>query len=81
MIIKPLSSEISIGTANTVANGTLVRVTNPTAGHVVVTVTLANAAVVGTLTVLSNTEVLVEKTSLGKVQGTGLLGTSVAYRS
>lgn len=77
-IIKPLSTEISIATANTVSNAYLVLVTNTGAAT---TLTVANGVTtVANLTMLANSTMIIEKQFDQTVQGTGLLAVPVAYK-
>ncbi len=67
-VIKPLSTEMSLTTANTVANGTAIRLVNNQASTTLITVVaLASNAYPGqtnttsTFTMLANTECVVKK--------------------
>ena len=55
---KPLANEISLTTANTVANSTLVRVANDQSAAVLITVA---GTISGTITVLSKQEAIIVK--------------------
>ena len=79
-VIKPLDFEISISTANTVGNNVLVRCVNPTTGNLVITVASNASTNVSSLTILANSELIIEKQPTYLVQGTGILATPVAYR-
>ena len=61
MILKVLGPEISIGTANTVANSNLVRVINTGAAAVL------NVGSVGNVTVTNTEAVIVEKEPLSLI--------------
>jgi hypothetical protein len=80
MIYKFSANEISISTANTVYDSPLVRCTNPTTGNVVVTVSVNSSVNVASFTILGNSELVVEKSSTYRLQGTGILATPVAFR-
>jgi uncharacterized secreted protein with C-terminal beta-propeller domain len=79
-IIKLLSSEVSLSSANNVASASLVRVVNPTASPVVATLA-SNAVAYANVTVLGVSEEFIVKSPTDTIQGTGLLGVHVAYRS
>lgn len=59
-LIKPLGTEITLSTANTVANSTAVRLVNIGANASLITVTVN--AVASTITLRSNSEFIVKKT-------------------
>lgn len=80
MIYRFSNLEISIGTANTVYSSPLVRCVNPTTGNVVVTVSVNSSVNVASFTILGNSELIVEKVSAHRLQGTGILAAPVAYR-
>jgi hypothetical protein len=74
MILKVLGPEVSIGTANTVANSTLVRVVNIDATAVLNIGNYANVTV-------TNTEsVIIEKSSTDTLTGANMLAAPIAYR-
>lgn len=79
MIYRFSNTEISIGTANTVYDNPVVRIVNPTTGVVNATVSTASANLYS-FSVLANSEIIVEKLPLQRVQGTGLVASPVAYR-
>lgn len=74
MILKVLGPEISIGTANTVANSNLVRVINTGAAAVL------NVGSVGNVTVTNTEAVIVEKESTETLTGTGMVAAPIAFR-
>ena len=74
MILKVLGPEISIGTANTVANSNLVRVINTGAAAVL------NVGSVGNVTVTNTEAVIVEKEPTETLTGTGMVATPIAFR-
>lgn len=80
MIYKFSSNEVSISTANTVYDSPLVRCVNPTSGNVVVTVSVNSTVNVASFTILGNSEIVVEKSTSQRLQGTGILATPVAFR-
>jgi hypothetical protein len=75
MIIKPLGVQISIGSANTVANSVLVRVYNGGSAGVLNVGNYAN------LTLASSESVIIEKAKTDTIQGTDMLAIPVGYRS
>lgn len=78
MILKVLGTQISISSANTVANSNLVRIINTGAAAVL---TLANAGGTYANITISNTEsVVIEKATTDTVAGTNMLAVPVAYR-
>jgi len=74
MILKVLGPEISIGTANTVANATLVRVIN-TGGAAVL-----NIGATANVTVLNTEPVIIEKSATDTLTGSGMVAAPIAYR-
>lgn len=74
MILKVLGPEISIGTANTVANSNLVRVINTGAAAVL------NVGGVGNVTVTNTESVIVEKEPTETLTGTGMVAAPIAFR-
>jgi len=74
MILKVLGPEISIGTANTVANSNLVRVINTGAAAVL------NVGSVGNVTVTNTESVIVEKEPTETLTGTGMVAAPIAFR-
>lgn len=79
MIYRFSNNEISIGTANTVYDNPVIRVVNPTSGIVNATVSTASANLYS-FSVLANSEIVIEKLPLHRIQGTGLVASPVAYR-
>jgi hypothetical protein len=80
MIYKFSNTEISIGTANTVYDNPLIRLVNPTTGTANVTVSVNSSVNLYSFTILANSEMVIEKGSNNRVQGTGILASPVAYR-
>ena len=74
MILKVLGPEISIATANTVANSNLVRVINTGAAAVL------NIGSVGNVTVTNTEAVIVEKEPTETLTGTGMVAAPIAFR-
>lgn len=74
MIIKVLGPEISIASANTVSNATLIRVINTGA-----TATL-NVGSVGNVSVTNTESIIVEKPATTTVTGANMRATPIAYR-
>lgn len=78
-VYKFKGTEISISSANTVANSVLVRVTGSNANGVL---TIANTtATVANVTLLPNEVIVVEKATTETVQGTNMRAVPVAYRN
>lgn len=59
--VKLQANTIALSTANTVNSAQCVRITNPTAGPVLITHAYANTVQIGTAVVLSNTDVFFVK--------------------
>lgn len=82
-VLKFMSNtEIAIGTANTVSQGTLIRIVNPTTNVHVVTVKDANSVVLATFTMYQYSEVLLKKNATDTINadsGTDLKATWVAF--
>jgi hypothetical protein len=78
MLIKPLGTVISISTADTCSNSTLVYIQNTTAGSVLVS-TSNGTATTSSLYVLANTTMLYRKVSTDTIQGTGVYATQAAF--
>lgn len=77
-IVKPLSTEVSVTTANTVSGATLVRAYAAT--EAVVTIADDQAAVRGTFTVPAGRVEYIEKFATDTIASTAaLLCTSIAY--
>lgn len=77
--VKPLSTEIAIDSANTVANSNLVRVIN-TGAAAVANVAYANGTVYGSLTVSNTESVVIEKAPNDTVIGANMKATPIAFR-
>jgi len=78
MILKPLGAEISISSANTVANSMLVRVINTGAAAVL---HLANSGgEYANLTVSNVQYVVIQKQTTDTLTGANMLATPVAYK-
>ena len=78
MILKPLGAEISVGSANTVSNATLVRVINTGAAAVLHFKT--NGTEYANLTVTNTQYVVVQKAATDTLTGANMLATPVAYK-
>ena len=78
-IIKPLANVISLTTANTVNNGTVILVTSGTGAALL---TVANASVTrGTLVIPPNQYMFVEKLNTDTIAANvAVSATSIAYR-
>jgi hypothetical protein len=81
MILKILGTEIALSTANTVNNSKLVRIVNPTASSISLTLADTSANTTSSITVIANEVTFIEKAVEDTVVGAGLLATPVAYRS
>ncbi len=79
-ILKPLANEISITTANTVYNSSLVRLLNTSANAVVVTVSTSENINIASFSIGSLSELIVEKDRNNRLQGTGILAVPIAYK-
>jgi len=81
MIIKPINTEITVSTANTVYDSALVRVY--ASANTVVTVEDVGAnTVIGTFTMPENTVEIVEKIKTHSISGdNNILCTPVSYKS
>lgn len=75
MIIKVLGPEISISTANTVGNATLVRVLNTGATAVL------NVGTTGNVTVTNTNAIIVEKRPTDTLTGSNMLAVPIAYNN
>ena len=80
MIYKFSNTEISVATANTVYDNPLIRLVNTTNGVANVTVSDNSSVNLYSFTILANCDMVVEKSSTHRVQGTGILASPVAYR-
>lgn len=74
MIIKVVGPEISIGTANTVGDATLVRVINTGAAAVL------NIGSTGNCTVTNTQSIIIEKASTDTLTGANMLAAPIAYK-
>ena len=80
MIIKLLTEEISLSTANTVSDARVVRIFNSTAGLVLLTRTSEANVVYGSCTLPANTIHFVEKNPTDTLTANAaVLATSIAY--
>jgi hypothetical protein len=80
MLIKPISTEISLSTANTVSDARVVRVFNNTGGTVLITRTSAAAIVIGTCSLQANSVHFIEKNPSDTLTAAAaVLATSIAY--
>lgn len=78
MILKVLGTQISIASANTVANSNLVRIINTGAAAVL---TIANSGGTYANLTVSNTEsLIIEKATADTLTGANMLAVPVAYR-
>ena len=78
MILKVLGTQISIASANTVANANLVRIINTGAAAVL---TIANSGGTYANLTVSNTEsIVIEKATSDTVAGANMLAVPVAYK-
>lgn len=80
MIYKFSNTEIVITTANTVYDNPLVRLVNPTTAVVNVTVSTNVSTNLYSFSILSNSEIVIEKGSTNRVQGAGVFASPIAYR-
>lgn len=74
MIIKVLGPEISIASANSVGNATLVRVINTGAR------TTCNVGSIGNVTISNTESVVIEKAPTDTLTGANMLAVPVAYK-
>lgn len=80
MIYKFSNTELVISSANTVYDNPLVRLVNPTTAVVNVTISVNSSANLYSFSILGNSEMVIEKGSTNRVQGTGVFASPVAYR-
>jgi len=78
MIIKPLNTQIAIGSANTVHDSVLVRIINTGSAGVL---TISNGSTYANLTLANSESIILEKATTDTVQGTDMLAIPVGYRS
>jgi hypothetical protein len=81
MIYKFLGQEISINSANSVANSVLVRVVNPTTSNTVLLVQYSNGTTYASGTVLANSDIVVQKNPTDLLIGSNQLASPVAYKN
>jgi hypothetical protein len=75
---KPLANEMSLTTANTVSNGTLIRIANDQATAVVITIAGSRP---GTISILSKQEAIIEKQPTDTLAaGSAVLAVPIAYK-
>lgn len=74
MIIKVLGPEVSISSANTVANATLVRVINTGA------LAVLNVGTTGNVSVSNTQSIIIEKAATDTLTGTNMRAAPVAYK-
>jgi len=79
-ILRPIGAEISIASANNVANSNLVRIIN-TGAAAVLHVANAGGTEYANLTVTNAYHVLVEKLHTDLLTGSNMLAVPVAYRN
>lgn len=79
MIIKPLGAEVSIATANSVSDATLVRVLN-TGAAAVLHIAANSGTEYANLTVSNTESVIVVKNTTDTLTGANMLAVPVAYR-
>lgn len=79
MIIKLLGAEISIATANTVANANLVRVIN-TGATATMNVAYTNGVVYANVTVTNTESIILQKSITDTIIGANMKAVPVAYR-
>ena len=80
MIYKFSNNEISVATANTVYDQPLIRLVNSGTGVANVTISVNTSVNVASFTILANSEMIIEKLSTYRIQGTGIVASPVAYR-
>ena len=79
LIVKPLSEEISIDTANTVSDSKLVRVYNANTAAQIITIANSSANV-SSFTLAPDSSAFVEKENTHTIQGSSVLACSIAYK-
>lgn len=77
-VIKVLGAEVSIATANSVGNATLVRVIN-TGASAVLNIAYANTTVYANVTVANTETVAIQKSSTDLLTGAGMRGAPIAF--
>lgn len=78
-ILKPIGAQTAIGTANSVANATVVVITNVDAAAQTLTRAYSNGTSIATMLVLANTQMLIEKDPTDTLAGTNCVATAIAY--
>jgi hypothetical protein len=81
LVLNPQSNEISISTANTINNGTFVRVFNTSASPQVATLKYANGAQYANVTILATSYELFYKLPTSTIAGTSLVALQVQSQS
>jgi hypothetical protein len=77
-VIKVLGAEVSIATANSVSNATLVRVIN-TGASAVLNIAYANTTVYANVTVANTETVAIQKSSTDLLTGANMRGAPIAF--
>jgi hypothetical protein len=78
-VYKFSANEVSIGTANSVWDSKVIRIVNGTGAPV--TIEMGNSSVTNSVfTILANSSIIVEKTPVHLLTGTGCNAAPVAYR-
>lgn len=80
-VIKPLNSEVDLGSANTVYNSSLVYLTNTAGSNTVVTLADSEANTSYTFTVASATSLVIQKAPLATLAGTNCKAFPIAYKN
>jgi len=78
-ILKPIGAQTAIGTANSVANSTVVIITNIDAAAQTLTRAYGNGTTISTMLVLANTQYLIEKEPTDTLAATNCVATAIAY--
>jgi len=78
-ILKPIGAQTAIGTANSVANSTVVIITNIDAAAQTLTRAYSNGVTISTMLVLANTQYLIEKEPTDTLAATNCVATAIAY--
>jgi len=78
-ILKPIGAQTAIGTANSVANSTVVIITNIDAAAQTLTRAYSNGTTISTMLVLANTQYLIEKEPTDTLAATNCVATAIAY--
>lgn len=80
IIVKPQSPQVALGSANSVANASLVYIINTGAAGVA-NIAYANATVYANVTVTNTFPLLIQKTNTDLITGTStMFAVSVAYK-